>query len=56
MIDYEYECPVCGETAEAEIPDAQLKCRACGHEMDRVYFGTLHLWDGGYPSKQAAKT
>ena len=50
---YEYECPICGATDESEFPHAEIECTVCGANLDRVYGLANHLWDGGYPSKQA---
>jgi hypothetical protein len=52
---YEYWCEECQMSAEqiAPEPPLGLLCKGCGLPMERVYSPTLHLWDGGYPSKQA---
>jgi len=49
---YEYECPKCGATFEdfTRIPTTKnIKCKKCGHDMNRIVSkSTFHLKGGGW--------
>lgn len=53
---YEFTCETCGTEDEVTAPIvgefAVPVCPKCDLPMVRVFAGALHLWDGGYPSKQ----